>query len=1778
MSETSLANWLNSSLHLSKKITNIPEDFSNGYLFGEILHKHRLIPNFSSYDNSTDKKLISKNYQYLTKAFSDIGIKFNDNRRNDLINKKKGVASQLLFRIKQVLDSKFISLETLPPKSINELAEMYKTMRFPNKNEKYLKDMLNRKATSNKLLLDPLHKFGETFNNYYKDILNHIDNDNLYLKNQHMTRLNNIRSKEKKRGDFCKNLDENNLKSWNNQMNIRREFEKEKNKKYWSQCNFYKKATLNSFKNSSQENINSVNKFSSNLSKLGLDIDSNSNKAKQKTVATDIIMKRIQEKIAFEEKSRKDKERRIRKVQHEHEKLLEYTKKLKEEEEFKKFSQTHYIDREKIIKDKLEEMEKKNNDLNIIQKIHERQLIKEEKREPLEEEKYTLPYESYADNFDEKLFFTLLDKYTPKMMEDKIKSKLSKIKRIKPGMDLIMEMLLDITDEAEKYLKEHNVNLIQIPNWQNWMDLFIENIPISEYYREIEEKSHQKTEINPNEMDNENTEENLIYSYCEFFDYIHYMGNWNINIKNLLVKREKGKKKINSLELNLYDILGNDIAFMLNGGKFQIGGLKEKDLQKMANSEFEPGRLDISNITLPVYNVNNQILGEILEMYLDMKYEFDDVDFFSGANNPINNGEINNFPDIQEEKKSEENENEEDKKDEEKKEEDKKDEEKKEEDKKEEEKKEEEKKEDKKEEEKKEDKKEEENENEEKEEKNELQIENPIDDEYTFNHIPIKLCFIGHLFSGKKTTSQLISEKYPGIKVYNVGKIIKNCMETYEKITTPLEDHPKFKTMKKNQLEQLKAEREKEEHEFAYLRSIIEPYAKKEIENISDDNLINLIFYYLQKDFPIKTKEEIEEEVNKKINRINTIEEELALIREEQLKKPKAKVKEEQNFIKEKETLIHNSYKGIILDDFPQTLNQFKLFEKRCTGFIEQLDLPKPEKEIENENLLFIIDKIFHTDPKKQGITSVFDNFCLFDVSEQETLRRVNNRKIDPNTNIIYHMEDNPPPEKDKKLNERLVDVTEPTEEEVEKQLHEYDLSIQEVKKYIEIFKNIYIVKESKDKEEIVNDLCDNILSKVIEKYEQSYYVNKELNEENTNINNENNENNENINIQSSSNNQNISSISHSSRLNRSMMGEREHVAMNPTAELQNTNIKYGRRYNEVKKRIIKSNINMLFLKKWGTFNNNYTTTLKHIFVNISNIRELISNTLEKNQNDFISFLNTPSNKKELIDKFTKKYSSFKIQFSHLTTHDLVIEEFNNDLNDLTDGLWEIINERKLNAIEERKKLMHNGFFEKQILYFYENIEKMFLIETEKFLISVDIIKEFYHHLTTITNAPNLIFTNKLEEIKPNSIIRNTENLPLIKEDDDGNKVFPRIEKIYLNCMKIIFQYDYLIKQIETSDFLQKQSENLNINSSGTDNSVNRTHLSKKKKLTKIKTLRKGLNDSVTSEESKELFNIIEEQTNGVENEKNKYKYRLTIIKTYAIGTLNTILRISNELYSLLDEWIIDSVHFQNNMMNQLIERLRKIVNQNLKIQWDFELDKFNIYKPMKFKFKNNYKNPNEDVESEGENDISYRKYIEILYKLYKDVQLYTIENEFISEARFIDIVFKKHICINFSNLEETPLNKINYHQFYNFIKKMTFSIDPDKGRDDLININHIFAIMSLFPLKYLDDYDYKQIYSKIQDKLKSHCFLSKEDYFNTTLWFEGNKIFNEYYDDSEDKKAKKFNMSLKEFLYELFKKENGDVNMEDLLNAVKLKSLKSKDEDFYIDKYIDLLNKNIIY
>lgn len=54
------------------------------------------------------------------------------------------------------------------------------------------------------------------------------------------------------------------------------------------------------------------------------------------------------------------------------------------------------------------------------------------------------------------------------------------------------------------------------------------------------------------------------------------------------------------------------------------------------------------------------------------------------------------------------------------------------------------------------------------------------------------------------------------------------------------------------------------------------------------------------------------------------------------------------------------------------------------------------------------------------------DAYLMMDLSAEECFRRAANRKIDPQTGTIYHMEDSPPPENDNKLKDRLQEYNDP--------------------------------------------------------------------------------------------------------------------------------------------------------------------------------------------------------------------------------------------------------------------------------------------------------------------------------------------------------------------------------------------------------------------------------------------------------------------------------------------------------------------------------------------------------------------------------------------------------------------------------------------------------------------------------------------------------------------------------------------------------------------------------
>jgi len=115
-----IEDWLNSEVKLSRNITNLDEDFSNGYLFGELLHRYQQITNFNEYKYKDDHETRVSNLKNVETSLRDLNIKLDKGRIFDILNKKKGVAARFLYQIKMMLSKKFINFENLMAKKGNE--------------------------------------------------------------------------------------------------------------------------------------------------------------------------------------------------------------------------------------------------------------------------------------------------------------------------------------------------------------------------------------------------------------------------------------------------------------------------------------------------------------------------------------------------------------------------------------------------------------------------------------------------------------------------------------------------------------------------------------------------------------------------------------------------------------------------------------------------------------------------------------------------------------------------------------------------------------------------------------------------------------------------------------------------------------------------------------------------------------------------------------------------------------------------------------------------------------------------------------------------------------------------------------------------------------------------------------------------------------------------------------------------------------------------------------------------------------------------------------------------------------------------------------------------------------------------------------------------------------------------------------------------------------------------------------------------------------------------
>ena len=977
-----------------------------------------------------------------------------------------------------------------------------------------------------------------------------------------------------------------------------------------------------------------------------------------------------------------------------------------------------------------------------------------------------------------------------------------------------------------------------------------------------------------------------------------------------------------------------------------------------------------------------------------------------------------------------------------------------------------------------------------------------------WNYIPYKLSIIGYPLSGRKFIAENLSSRYPNLKIYSIKKILRDYYIEYKTLTEKIDDNPKYKSLKPNQITQLKEEREKKLQEFTPILEIIKPFIdyinegkikKKQLdrsllkspnrrrgsiskkrrpsilqeekgqvvveENINDDLkiipkdnvLFNLLKYKIETDFPKRPKEESEKEIIEKQTKIFQILKNIENLEKQIKEAAKPNPKDENsinNMKKELEAIKIESIKGFVLVDYPCNLNQCVLLENYLTGYVDEMQKPKSEKNKIICDLTNFLD--FKILPKKNNIFKRAGLDFIINVINQEKDidERFNSKKYDPINDKIYTNSDlseenaNKQP-LDKKILERLVnDVPYLNKENFEFYKNEYNTNISQIKSLYNKF-GMYVDVENAHNNQM-NILGIDFSEKELQKAFQIIELETELKVTKNEIENDDLNKEKEINLNTEKKEKNISSKRKSiskkvetvNEENIKGIFELEEVNKNKILDFisnniinwlykakdksdkiifysvhpeynideENDRIKFDPdlKVNEInndkgKKTMKTPNLNSsgltgesrilslvnknseYVIKQIIDFNQKYQKYLGKFMYLINIQKNSIYKRLNLIQKKFRDFLNFGTNKKKVLHVYIKKYNEFFRDKPIFFQSKKAIEEFSEDIEEVNNNLWILINEKEKESIKELETIENCGFIEKELGKFYENIKELSLIEAERFIIMINSILYLYSYGNKNIN----LFKKKEEDNNSkfrNNFKRNNQAINDLNNINDNifnekglNEVYQNKSYVLKNLIDIKFDpkettssfnntknvFGFKTKknnksQISANNLIARISNNIEIIFNNSINLILEYHqitenLIKEIKSTSTIPQKKYYHKrkNATSNNSSMLNSMLgtesqlsEKIIKMLQNEKNRYKYRMCYLKSFAYKYMAIISETSQNIYMNLDNWIVTSVSLQNDALNVVISILKsklkehKLINEKKEIN-TIEMDEF---------------------------------------------------------------------------------------------------------------------------------------------------------------------------------------------------------------------------------------------
>ena len=1569
--------WLNNELNLNPNVDNIYMEFQNGYRFADILLSLKLISKkeFNLFKDSKKIEEIKENFALLKNYLHNLlNLEIRLEEFNEIINNDKYKSTIIIYRIKNAFYKTKIhfndiktSLEPPTKEEIEEKIKIIMESTFEKEKEKekekdekknnILKLKNNnirnlRKENSCRTILSSYSNLQNSNN----DTINSINSINI-KQNKESKKLLLPPIKNKRYENILNNENNNKIKILNKNRSLY-------NLNKYSSISF--DSNINIFNNEqpidrntltnnliyygiSYENIknnNSINDFFNNKKKI---------ENKDESVKKKIFFKKINDyaydvpEINFIKKDKKflDNITNILNNKKNAYNSLENNFILYNKIDNSKYNTSNKRKEYSKMREKEIESEKLKKRLFFFNKLlssNQRRNLSQKnifnRANPLS---LNLGYKNKI--FDKHKYYEELNKFDFIEFKDICKKRYDKFKEDYSIMKNIILLIIDFTMEGYFYQKDKKTDIIDMKFYIKLIKLFLKNKKLRRPKIDNEYEKLKQT----NKLEENIDIDNIVLSEDEKFllkDYLYYIGFWN-------------KEKIIDNEL-----IGKKLDYKL------VLGDKIKNLSKF--EEYEPTQAENEDLTLPKNNSFDFNYGDLILEIVENKY--------------VNKKEI---------------------------------------------------------------------------------INNLEKNVSKWNYIPYKLSLIGYPFSGKKYISEKIVKKYPNLKIYSVQKILREYVIQYKKISEPIENLPKFKSMKHNQIEQLKQEKQKQLDEFEPILKIIKPYIdlienneksenKTDVCIPQDEVLLNILINTIEKDFPKIDKKEIDDEINENKKKINNLLSKIEAIhnnkneKKEKEKSRNAKINQKdkdeitiQNYENEIQTIKTNSVKGFIIVDFPTNFNQCYLLENYLTGYIDELQKPKTLKNKMIQKLNSIMDIRYQPNENKIIKKAGIDFIINLKIKEEDVNNRFNNIKYDPVENKIL-TQDEYDQINNKKILERITnEIPYFNKSLFNYYKQEYDENIPQINLFYSKFgfisnennnniihtslfttendQNNKIIKvyQSITPDRLIQTSSDLISIKIenVKKKRMSKKIslkNKKIKEKlkaSKNENKNNNSINENkkqeIGLTQEEKNEQITNLLYEYFINKIQILYEENNRIEkitnkePNKESEEQSLSISRsdgRKTRTKRQTafmiendrILLNIKLKsenIIKEILSLDAYYNENLKVFIYLLNKQRFDIYDRLNLIQRKFRDFLNRETEKKKFIHTYVAKYNKFFKTNPNLFANENVINDFSNDIEDINISLWTVLGDKKSESINELQEIKNSGFVEIELCKFFNHMKELFLLEAHKFLNMLNIIVDFYiknvlderisfikknisstsnHNINEIIELRNKIndyFQNKKykedfifndlisindlfnEEKKildnnvniDTNIISNNENEPNIIDNRTKYTIFSDniISVLIKNINTLFFNSIHLIinQNEKIIPFLKILTEINNI--------INRKPKTKAKKSQILVNETFSSNSSIFNNISKENNTIISEENikKIIQNEKNKYKYRLCFIKSFSTKFILIISQINQNIFHNVDDWIIKSINMENDAQNEIINLLKNKLEEKQLIDEESEIN-----------------------------------------------------------------------------------------------------------------------------------------------------------------------------------------------------------------------------------------------